>query len=90
MRRDIAALQRQILFPKGKVVQNEKLKQTAFGETIEEAEISGELVDYPIIHGVKGNGNNSDGKTVCFYPIIVDVEMKRWAERFMRKRKCVS
>ena len=78
------------VFPKGKVAQNEKLKQTALRETTEEAGVSGELVDYPIIHRVKGNGNNSGGKTVCFYPILVDVEMKRWPERFMRQRKWVS
>ena len=78
------------VFPKGKVAQNEKLKQTALRETIEEAGVSGELVDYPIIHRVKGNGNNSGGKTVCFYPILVDFEMKRWPERFMRQRKWVS
>lgn len=78
------------VFPKGKVAQNEKLKQTAIRETTEEAGVSGELIDYPIIHRVKGNGNNSGGKTVCFYLILVDVEMKRWPERFMRQRKWVS
>ena len=30
------------------------------------------------------------GKTVCFYPILVNTEMKRWPERFMRQRKWVS
>lgn len=44
------------VFPKGKVIQNEKLKQTALRETTEEAGVSGELIDYPIIHRVKGNG----------------------------------
>lgn len=78
------------VFPKGKVAQNEKLKQTAVRETTEEAGVSGELVDYPIIHRVKGLGNNSGGKTVCFYPILVDTEMKRWPERFIRQRKWVS
>jgi len=78
------------VFPKGKVAQNEKLKQTALRETTEEAGVSGELVDYPIIYRVKGNGNNSGGKTVCFYPILVNTEMKRWPERFMRQRKWVS
>lgn len=56
------------VFPKGKVIQNEKLKQTALRETTEEAGVSGELIDYPIIHSVKGNGANSVGKTVCFLP----------------------
>ena len=78
------------VFPKGKVIQNEKLKQTALRETTEEAGVSGELIDYPIIHRVKGNGANSVGKTVCFYPILVNTEMKRWPERFMRQRKWVS
>ena len=50
------------VFPKGKVIQNEKLKQTAIRETTEEAGVSGELIDYPIIHRVKGNGANSVGK----------------------------
>jgi 8-oxo-dGTP pyrophosphatase MutT (NUDIX family) len=72
------------------VAQNEQLKQTALRETTEEAGVSGGLVDYPIIHRVKGNGNNSGGKTVCFYPILVDVEIKRWPESFMRQRKWVS
>ena len=49
------------IFPKGKVAQNEKLKQTALRETREEAGVSGELVDYPIIHKDKGNGNKSGG-----------------------------
>ena len=54
------------VFPKGKVIQNEKLKQTALRETTEEAGVSGELIDYPIIHRVKGNGDNSGGKKVLF------------------------
>ena len=78
------------VFPKGKVIQNEKLKQTALRETTKEAGVSGELIDYPIIHRVKGNGTNSVGKTVCFYPILVNTEMKRWPERLMRQRKWVS
>lgn len=36
------------VFPKGKVLKNEKLKQTALRETIEEAGVSGVLIDYPI------------------------------------------
>ena len=78
------------IFPKGKVIQNEKLKQTALRETIEEAGVSGELINYPIIHRVKGNWANGVCKTVCFYPIIVNNEMKGWPERFMRQRKWVS
>ncbi|MEE3035664.1 MAG: NUDIX domain-containing protein, partial [Pseudomonadota bacterium] len=58
------------IFPKGKVIQNEKLKQTTLRETIEEAGVSGELINYPIIHRVKGNWANGVCKTVCFYPII--------------------
>ena len=78
------------VFPKGKVLKNEKLKQTALRETIEEAGVSGVLIDYPIIHRVKGDWADSGGKKVCFYPILVDTEMKRWPERFMRQRKWVS
>ena len=73
------------VFPKGKVIQNEKLKQTALRETIEEAGVSGELINYPIIHRVKGNWANGVCKTVCFYPIIVNNEMKGWPECFMRQ-----
>ena len=54
------------VFPKGKILKNEKLKQTALRETIEKAGVSGELIDYPIIHRVKGNGDNSGGKKVLF------------------------
>ena len=55
------------IFPKGKVIQNEKLKQTALRETIEEAGVSGELINYPIIHRVKGNWANGVCKTFCFF-----------------------
>ena len=54
------------VFPKGKVLKNEKLKQTALRETIEEAGVSGVLIDYPIIHRVKGDWADSGGKKFVF------------------------
>lgn len=77
------------VFPKGRAERNEKLKHTAIRETVEEAGLLGELIDYPIIHKSGTHENNNAGTEICFYPMLVETEMKRWPERFMRQRRWV-
>ncbi len=79
----------QMVFPKGTVENGEKLVQTARRETFEEAGLIGEIIKSPMLVDENGAMVRYPKARSCFFPMIVEEEVKNWPEKSRRKRKWV-
>lgn len=82
---------RRWILPKGNPEQHESAEDVCHREAFEEAGIYGTVLHrFPITSVITSqSGNSIDKVPVTYYPMLVDVEAKKWPEDRERKRRWV-
>lgn len=81
------------IFPKGNLDAGETPMQTAMRESHEEAGISGQVINAPLMFNDDKSFYLADKISIgdfMYYPIWVEKTHKKWEEKHLRKRKWVE